>query len=312
MKAKILLILALVFGGSLSTTLPAWAEEKNDNQVRVQISPVSDRPALNAGEELEYSFTVQNLGTAASKFKIYAAPYSVVNEDYDLSFSKENKRTQLSRWVSFFDGKSWVKEYSLSIDANKKEVIRYRITVPKDIPSGGQYAAIFAESAPESKLTTSGVTTVSRVGLVLYGATRGNTRQEAKITALDFKTFLAGEKLIVSSKVKNTGNTDFVARHELTVKSLFGKVLYPGSSVNNVLPDTEHRTKMEWEHTPAIGIFQVSYKVTALDQVSEVTRVVVSMPIFVMIIALIVLTLLIAWIIILIRKRKQEKSRRLV
>lgn len=285
-------------------------KKKQIPAVWLQISPVSNRVTLKKGEALEYNFNVENIGAEDFAYKVYASPYSVSNENYDIDFASNKKRTQLSRWISFVmpDG-STTNNASFNIKAGEKQTVKYRITVPKDIPSGGQYATVLAEVINNESSSASGIKAVSRAGLIIYGNSEGDTKRSADITELGFKSFITGGPLDAKVRVQNTGNTDIEANCSFIVKSLFGKTVFEDKTTYNVLPDTARRISSSWEKTPAIGIFQASYKVIAAGTPQEMTKIVMIIPIFVMIIALLVLTALIIWIIILVRKRQQRKSK---
>ncbi|MBR2659297.1 hypothetical protein IKD60_00880 [Candidatus Saccharibacteria bacterium] len=278
----------------------------------IQVSPVSSRVILKPNTALDYSMIVSNIGNSEFKFSTYVAPYSVVDEDYNVSFSNESNRTQLSRWIKFInDDGSLSDTYTGTIPAGEKKTVNYRISVPEDVPSGGQYAAIFAQTEADNTAVanTTGITTVSRIGLVVYGRTEGETDEKAEITDFHMDRFLNKGPVKASALVKNSGNTDFEAKFEYTVSSVFGNELYRKEDAQNVLPDTSRRRNYEWENTSAMGIFKATFKVTALNEVKEETHLIIIMPIYMIVIGIILLTILTVWIIILIRKRRERKSK---
>lgn len=310
---KKIIALVLSFGFILfGLTAPVLAEDKPS--IWLQISPVSNRISLKPGQQLEYALTVQNIGKDSFKYTAKASPYSITNESYDINFSKETPRTQLSRWVTFknADG-NYQETASFTIKPDEKQIISYRVSVPNDIPAGGQYAVIFITPDADNSGNFSGIRTISQAGSVIYGRTiGGDTRQSSEISEYHFDTFLTSGNIKVQSKIKNTGNTDFATQHSFSVKSIFGKTLYEKNNIYDILPDTERKINLEWEKTPFIGIFQVSYKVNALSNSKEQTKIVVIVPVFVIIIALLLLTASVVWTIILIRRRNQSQTKLIV
>ena len=197
--------------------------------------------------------------------------------------------------------------------ANKRQEVEYKISVPENIPEGGQYATIFAESVPEETASSTGVRAISRVGLILYGSTNGNTVESAEISNLSTKTFLTGGHITSEVDIKNTGNTDFNATVSMKVDKLIGNTVAEFNNPYPVIPDSPTRhAVIEWEDTPVFGIFRVKTTVTAAGQTVESEKVVLILPIWIIIIMLILLTIIIAWLIILIRKRRAQKSRLIV
>lgn len=313
-----LVALALVLTGAIAPAINTYAEGENTGTSSassswIQVTPVSSRVVLRPGQALEYSMVVSNIGTDTFKYSVYTAPYSIVDEDYNVSFSNETNRTQLSRWIQFIneDG-SVTDKYTGSLAPNEKHTVNYRITVPEDVPAGGQYATIFAQTDADDKDTaSSGIKTVSRIGLVVYGRTNGETNESAEIVDYSVPSFMLNGPITATSKVKNTGNTDIEIKQKFTVKNIFGNVLTEDEQAYNLLPDTERRMNSKWENTSPMGLFWVTYSVSssAIENAREETRLVIILPIYMIVIMIILLTIIIVWIIILVRKRKERKGR---
>lgn len=301
-----LLAFAAVLALPVSTAV--FAEEGSDESekpaVWLQVSPVSQRLNLNPGDHGEYEMTVENIGSGDFTFKVYASPYNVVGEQYDLNFTEETPRSQIVRWINFEQS-----EYALA--AGEKQIVKYTIDVPEDVAGGGQYATIFAESSGRAlDANTSGVQTVSRIGMILYARVSGETREEANITDFNIQTYYSSGNIGVTSKVENKGNTDFEAKYTLKISPLIGNPIYePETKVHEVFPDSERRIDMAWENTPAFGIFRVTHSVTVPGETRSETRVVFVIPPFVIIIALVLLTFIAIWIIILVKRRRVAKAK---
>lgn len=297
----------------------AYADEKP--AVWLQVSPVANRVTLNPGDELPYTMQVDNIGSQKFKFRVYAAPYSIQNENYEVNFSAETNRTQISRWIKFNQNKDakkdsekrWVEEATFEVEPGEHQVVEYLISVPKDIPDGGQYATIFAESVPESDSEITGVRTISRVGLILYGNTLGKTVEKSTVSDIDLSSFIINGKITAKADIKNEGNTDFTATMSMKIEKLIGGPVAEISNPYPMLPDSPARhAELAWEDTPVFGIFKVKATVKALGETKEVSKIVIIMPIFIIIIMVILLTIIITWLILIIRKRRAQKSRLIV
>ncbi len=317
-KAAIL-ALAIVVSGFASFA-NVYAEDdsiEQDDQEKswIQVTPVSSRIKLLPGSQNEYSVVVKNVGNNAFKFSVTVAPYSVIDEDYNLSFSDETLRTQLTQWIKFIneDG-SLIDKFSASIPAGADYAVNYRVSVPDSVPSGGQYAVILVQTDTDENVEGAGVQTISRVGVVLYGRTDGDTIEESELVSYNIPSFMTDGKINASSVVKNIGNVDFEAKYSFYVKSIIGKDLYSViNKTNLILPDTQRKEEFVWEDTPTIGIFQVNYRVEAHGEIlKDETVFVVLLPIYLIVIMILLLTIIVIWIIVLIRKRKERKSRLLV
>ena len=310
-------VLGLLIGGfALCMTFfgggAVFAEgEENIPATRMQISPVSNRISISPNQEIIDKFTIANTGSSDFKYKVYAAPYSVTNENYGQNFSTQNDYTKITSWISFrVPGGEWSNEPTFSIGKGEKQTIEYRINAPQDIPAGGQYATLFAESADGNNEngSNSGIKTSSRVGLILYAGVSGDTRREGAIEDFNFSHFLLGGKIEATTKAKNTGNIDFNINYAFEIQSLFGKTLFEKKEGQIVLPGTERRITQKWDDTPWIGIFKVHYRAAVLGDVRDETAVVFVIPLFVIIILILFLTILTIWTIMVIRRVKERKK----
>lgn len=305
-----------VIGGSV---FAEGNEEVNPDAppILIQVSPVSAQVILEEGKTKEYTITVRNSGSSDFSYHLYTTPYSVADENYNVDFSTETNRTQVSRWIKFYQGDKLVDKPTFNIKSGETQNIKYVVQTPENVPDGGQYAVIFAETDAVkddgSSSTGSGIRTASRVGMIVYGRTNGNTTEEGVVTDFNIPGFLVSGNISATSKVKNSGNTDFEAEYTLKVKSILGAELYSKKTTYNILPDVdvERRVNLEWPDTPFMGIFKVYYKVAAPGEqgVREEEKIVIKFPIVMIILTILVLTGLTIGIIITVRKRKERKAR---
>ena len=312
---KAVLALPLLFSfaafGVPTSSSPVYADEEKP-AMRIQISPVENRVTLNANEVNEYTFNVDNTGSEGYSFKVYANPYSVVNEQYSPSFSNQNAHTQVSRWITFKnDSGEYSQEATYSVEAGQRKEVTYKITVPSDIPGGGQYAIVFVEAIPKDD-SSGGIRTVSRLGLRVFGRTNGETKESAEILNHNMDSFYMSGKIKTNGTVKNSGNADFNAIFKFKVEKIFGGVVYEDSKGYDVLPDTTRNIELVWEETPAFGIYRITSTLNALDQSRSTTKIVLIIPVFMIVILLMLLTITIAWFIILFRKRQAQKSKLII
>ena len=283
----------------------------------MKITPVANAITIKSGDVENYQFTIENTGVSPFKFKLYTAPYNVTNEDYDADFTKETGYNQIMRWITFQDDSgSFVTSPTFSLAPGEKRTIIYRVTVPEDIPEGGQYCTIFAESLPETESSEGAVSvglgSISRVSLILLGHGQGETKDISEITDFSLTGMFSAHDIDAMAKVKNSGNTDFLAEYSLSVDSIFGTPLYSVSDNFVILPQTERKFTTSWGDAPLFGVFRVKFSVSALEQTREESHIIFILPAFMVIIALLLLTSIIVWTIILIRKRKERSSRLVV
>lgn len=309
------LIACFGLAGVAAPSVFADDEQKATPPILIQVSPVSTQVILEAGKTKEYTMTIKNSGSSDFSYHLYTTPYSVADENYNIDFSTDTPRTQVSRWIKFYQDDKLVDKPTFKIKSGETQNIKYVVQIPEDVPAGGQYAAIFAETDAnkEGDSGGSGIRTASRVGMIVYGRTNGNTVEEGTVTDFNVPGFLVDGNIHATSKVKNSGNTDFEAEYTLTVKSILGAELYNKKTTYNVLPDTdvERRVNLEWPDTPFMGIFKVNFKVATPGEngVREEEKLVIKFPIVMIILTILVLTGLTIGIIMAVRKRKERKAR---
>lgn len=325
--------LALVLGLAFCGTTTVRADEGDPTAeapgTSISITPVSNVITLNASSSYDYTFKVTNGGTTDMRFEVYSAPYSytfVEDEDeYKLGFTKENTYTQITRWIKFMDKDGNFVERPIFTAAPGETVeVAYRITTPDSIPGGGQYAVIFAHTLSNSN-AGSGIRTEASPGLVIYGRASGQTIKKATISNLSIEKEITHKKgkaegetfkhINASAKIKNDGNVDLTAIGKLKVESIFGfggSYETDGDAAISVIPETELTLSDEWEETPWFGFFKVTWTVMAAGQTEVITKTIILIPATVIIVAIILLTALALWIIIMVRKRKARKSKYLV
>ena len=319
-------ILAALLFGVVFCGATAYAEEETQPSqslgASISLTPVSKVLQIASGSNYDASLTVKNEGDADMKIEVYAAPYSYVYSDaediYKLGFNQENSYTQISRWIKIKDvDGNYVEKPEFTIKPKESLVIDYRITTPSSIPAGGQYAVIFAHTLT-STVAENGIKTEASPGMIIYGrSTEGETKIDSEISSMSIEQNVRdGEEVrnhfFGSAKVKNTGNVDFTAIGTLRVENIFTGLVYetPSNAGRvSVIPETELSVTDEWEETPSIGIFKVTWTVKAGDKTETIDKTIFLVPVYLILILILVLTFMVIWIIMIVRKRKERRSR---
>lgn len=310
-RAKIIIAAIFLATSMFFITINAvHAEESqpggdSSNSPVLQISPTMKRITLDPGEKHSGEMTVKNAGQVNFSFKVYAAPYTITGDNYEPDFSSETHFTQISRWVTF-------EADQFTVTPGQEQIIKYTIAIPEDVPAGGQYATIFAETINDDEGEESSIKTVSRLGMIIYANIAGDTRIGSEITKFDLPTFYSSftvPDITATARVKNIGNTDFEATYRFKVEPLIGDLVYDEEKVQVILPDTERQAELIWADTPLLGIFKITFSVTAGESHQEITTTVVVLPPWLIAIVALLLTLLVIWLIIKLRRREQLRSK---
>jgi hypothetical protein len=282
--------------------------------VWLQVSPTGRSISLKPGDTYDGEFTVSNIGSEPFDFHVYASPFSVVGESYEHDYLSEKNYNQIARWVTFD-----TTDYSLAVGAS--QTIPYHISVPADVLGGSQHAILFAESkasdasSSDPSATGGGVKAISRVGTRLSASIAGETSQGVQITEYSFPSLYVafdGPNISATSKIKNTGTTDLDAQYQYEIKPFFGDTpLFGDVETVLIYPDSEFRHAFNWTETPLLGLFSVTYSVTARDISMSESRVILVIPAWLVIIFILLLTSLVILIILKVKKRRHPSRVRL-
>jgi hypothetical protein len=284
---------------------PVGAEDDANPASSIQLSPVSQRLTLSASQVVDSKIKITNTGTDKLSFRVYATPYGVADITYEANFDNESDYTKIANWISFDQA-----EYR-DLAAGEVVEIPFHISTPADIPGGGQYAVVFAETLPTESTSGAGASlqTVGRVGSLVYADLGGETRREGELLSFEQPVF-AEAKLKPTSQIKNSGNIDFSFNHTAIVKTLFGKEVFNSSISRSVLPGTTREVTQEWTEAPSIGLYLVSNKISFLNQTPvDETKLVYVGPVWILIVILAILGLILILIVfIIVRKVRNSKK----
>lgn len=263
-------------------TTPAAAATDDET---ITLSPTAKRYSVDPGQTISDSITVTNTGGKAFSFITYARPYFVSGEDYIPVFDVINKQTDAYRWVTF-EGATY------SAAPTQAVKIPFTLTVPKNASSGGHYGVIFAETQPESSSQAkNSVFRKKRVGALLYVTVKGNNVTKGSLESTSISPLQTQPPLTTQSKVKNSGNVDFVDTAKIEVRDIFGQLKYTYERQVTVLPATTRNVTFEWNDASTFGLYNVSVNHKFLDKNETKTGLVVMFPIWAIIVLLAIILL---------------------
>ena len=291
-------LLALMI--ALFGVMPVSADgEKPD--YRLQISPVRLDLDLEPGTTSTGTFEVQNTGLKAYDFVLGVDPYSVTDENYSIDSETRTAYTDIVDWITFSQNEGHV-------EPNQNQEITVTVTVPDDVPAGGQYAMIYAEMVRDDELESTGVAVNHRVALLVFSEVEGNTRREGQVLETKIPTILFNPPITATSLVENTGNVHATAYYTLQVFPLFGDEEVYTNEENpatlTILPETQRFNSISWDGAPQLGIFRVRETVTILDDTQTIEKIVFLCPIWFLFLILLIIFFVIFWLVSRARSRK--------
>lgn len=276
------------FAGILTASLVSIAlvspTQAANNRVEMTLTPAKTTPELKKGQVYKGEFSIYNTGEVDFKAKVYASPYEATNDGYKLESTSD--RSLLHKWIKF-------DKQQFEIKAGSHVKVDYTIETPKDIPDGGQYGLIFAETINDNPIQGSGVATTSRLGMLVYASTDGQNRQSGQLHGVNIPFLNIGSKSNFSFKAKNDGNTHYDINGELKISDVFGKNKF--SLVKNditILPNLDKKVDFSWDQSPLFALMKVNLKAEGINQKIDETRTVLFIsPILIIIISVIILIL---------------------
>lgn len=304
------ILAAVTFGAYTFICNDIAYAEGEENAIHLQVSPTKQKISLAPGSSYVGTFKVQNVGTEAFNYSVYATPYSVVNENYSPNYEGLTNYTQIAEWITFDTKTATGKlQPGTSVD------VAYTVNVPKDAPAGGQYAALMAQTEDGNDANAT-VAVVHRVGMILYAAVPGDTRETGEIIKNTVNTFYFNPPLTVSSLVKNTGNIEQTATYNVKIYPLFSNEAIFSNEEKpdkekqlDIIPETSRFNSITWEGAPRIGIFSVEQTIEFAGQVSTNKKLVLICPLWLLFVIFAMLFFIIFWLVSRARDRKRQATR---
>lgn len=267
----------------------------------LQVSPSKQQlGGLEPGEVREGSFKVQNIGTGAFDFKVYASSYEVKGENYDPVFDGSKDGLKIANWFTFSQDTG-------HLESDTEVTINYTIRVPKNTPGGGQYGAIMVETVKEND-DKSNIQAISRVGMVIYSHVNGEINRCTRILENKLPSFLFNPPIFGETRVENCGNVDAELTVNIKVFPFFSnEEIYTNEekpTTLNTLPATKRYHKELWTNSPAIGIFNVEQVIKYGSETKTERKLVIVCPVWLIVLIVLFILSVIFWLVSRNRERK--------
>ena len=282
-------------------------EEENSNAFTLM--PMNQKISLKPGEVYEGSIKVINPSYSVNDFnyKAEVTPYGVIGEDYTADLLSESDRTQIAKWIK-------IENPTGTIKPNESEEIKFTITVPENVPAGGQYATI-AVSSNEDASNSEGVAVqnVFEMASIIYADVAGETVHEGEILENNVPGFVFTHPVTISALLNNNGNVHETATFTITVSDFFtGRVILPteensGTYSEIIMPETTRYTEREVSDLPSLGVIKINQTINYNGQTSTVEKNVIICPIWFLILVILTLAAIITAIVMLVKKHRRKK-----
>lgn len=292
-----------------SPTPAAWADE---NKISMSLSPMKQSIVLNPGDTYHGSFKIVNPNSSTSDLEYEIEQKSFyVDEDYGTTFDEED--SPIVGWTTLNSDDSGI------LKPNSNTDVKFTINVPESAAAGGQYEAFLVKTkkgdAEDDKMQSgAGIQEQLIMAHLVFAEITGDVTRQGEIISVDVPSFLLSGKITASSAIKNTGNIHGEAEYKLQIFPLFSNEEIftneeePDSHI--ILPDRTLYNETVWNDTPSVGIFNVVYTVDFEGVTTQVSKMVIICPIWLLFIIIFVVVALIIWIVLKVRSHGKNKSRK--
>lgn len=302
-------LLKTIVGGILSLILCFSSVVGAFADGRFSVSPMNQKIVLTPGETYNGSFRIVNPGSNTTDFKYKAevTPF-YVDEDYHVIYENNGDYTQMVNWMTI-DNKEG------TIAPNNVVELHFSIDVPKNAPAGGQYAAITVSSDNNGEALQDGlnIDRTYSIAHIIYAEIAGTTRRGGEIFNANVQGFILDGDISGVSSIRNDGNVHGTAKYTLQIWPLFsGEEVYTNEESpmeKTVLPGRTLTSSIAWEGTPIVGIFNVKYTVDFEGVTTEVSKMVIKCPVWLLLIIIIIIVGIVVWIVFRSKSRKKTEKK---
>lgn len=276
---------------------------------RFTVSPMNQKIILVPGETYRGSFMVTNPATSKTDFayKAEITPF-YVDDNYEIIYENNGDYNQMVDWIT-------VENPEGTIAPNNTEELYFSIEVPENAPAGGQYAGITVTSKNDDSPEGNSINIKAKYSIahIIYAEIAGTTSRSGEIMETNVPSFLVSGNIAGSSIVKNTGNVHGAAKYILQVFPLFSdEEVYTNEedpSELTILPNRTRYVETAWEDTPAVGIFNVIYTVEFEGMTTQVSKMVIKCPIWLLFIIIFAIFALVIYFVMKIKSRKKAAKK---
>ena len=178
---------------------------------------------------------------------------------------------------------------------------------------GAQTAALVVrQKENEAKSSGMNVENVLEMASILYGQVAGIEEHEGSILGMEIPGFSTTGEAIISATFDNHGNVFEEAESKIRVKNLLdGQIILPTEYVSGeyseiVMPDTTRRVERRIDDLPLLGVVSIEHTVKYNGEEMTMEQVLVICPIWFMVMVAAVVSMIVATVILLVRKHRRN------
>ena len=311
MKNNLLKHVAVIALSLLFAIIGTTNSFAKDSSYGISMSPPTQKIVLMPGEQYTGTFSITNVSDEVNFDYVANVTPFYVDENYSNVFDKPSSYTQITEWTTIN-----VKKGTL-LPGGSQDIV-FNINVPYDAPAGGQYMTITVTSdeqlnQEDEGKTSAGLITKQAMAHVVFAEIAGTTERSGEVLEANVPSFIFDGNISGTSSIKNTGNVHGTATYKLQVFPLFSNEEVYTNEENpeekTILPDRTLMNTSYWDETPAMGIFNVKYTVEFEGVTTEVTKMVIKCPLWLLFVILFVIVAIIIWLVAKAKSRKKAAKK---
>jgi hypothetical protein len=217
------------------------------------VSPGTVELSGERGEVVDATFTLVNESTQDKTFYLSDMAFAPRDETGAPEFLPEEKEG-LVNWIAI--------DPSVAVPARSKAEIPFKVAIPADALSGGQYAAILVSESPADVVATNGASVQARTAILLFLTVEGETSESLALLSYDLQapgSFVSSaDGIKFQYAVQNQGNVHVAPQGRIVVRDLFGRIISTADANpdhGRVLPHTTRTFKGAFESQGDLGFF---------------------------------------------------------
>ncbi|MCA9332672.1 hypothetical protein KDA00_02250 [Candidatus Saccharibacteria bacterium] len=215
--------------------------QQDDQSITLGVSPQILDITANPGESFTNTFRLTNGSKESLSIEATPKNFTPRGEEGAVNITEEDTGYSLAKWTT-------VSPKTTIIEAGKTIDFKATIDVPENAEAGSHFGSIVFKTLPPAQ--PAATTAVSQeIAPVILVRISGDIRESAEI--IEFKTnqslYSNQSKVVLTSRIKNTGNVHFKPSGKITIKDMFNKeVASMDIDQRNILPETIRQFTNEW------------------------------------------------------------------
>lgn len=274
-----LMIAAMMITGFFAMPVGAKADDTTNSltvtstATGLAVTPPLKEVSINAGQSFSDVIKVSNPTNSTLNVAVSYQDFSSQSEDGTPTFSDLNSSYSLAKWIT--------SDKTFTLNSGETKDFSYTISVPANAEPGGHYGVVFftPSLASGSATTTSGVTTIAKIGSLLMVTVPGTIVYEGEISSFSTnKNLYTDSKNIIdfTTRFANLGTNHVKPTGTITIKNLFGAQvanLIVNENQGNVLPQSIRKFTNEWSKNYGFGWYKAQVNLTYANNQTLVSDV---------------------------------------